>query len=608
MDREALKGVLLALKLTLSLKNYMVLFISGVVVMMTLALLVVPKNLYESIYADQAENYSQDIAVQTSTGIAYALRDFDAKIDQLIEEPAFQLLVESDESDTVLNFGFSQLMADYLSPRSLDQYYVQNIDLYVKSTGAVYSYGNKPTRLSQPFQSDYMTQALVYPMELNWIGYNPESDSIDISRLIYDPATYETEALLVIRMSVDFLLDKFNAFNTISIDKMYIADEQARVMGANDKKALGTTAEYAELIQNKQSGTISNSSQLIIFSRLEDVAASFPYEKWTTIVLIDKDILFSSLDKLVGFLYVFAAAIAAIGIFLAVMIAQRVSRPIGSLVRAMSQAEQGNLAMSLQTNSSIREVSLFNRGFNEMTAKLNNLINTVYKIRLAEKEAQLRNLLAKINPHFLFNTLQMISWKAHEYEADQVCDMIHSLSYMLETELYADGDQTFTLAEELKYIEHYVKIIRSKYVDKIAVRIHVPEELLQYQIPKLVIQPILENAITHGLAPKTSSGQVSLEVFRDKEDMVIQVVDDGVGMRSNVLKKALDLGAADYETTVAGKHGIALANIQQRIHLLYGDEYGLAIESNLAEGTRITMRVPLLKDEGKDIHDQDTHR
>lgn len=202
----------------------------------------------------------------------------------------------------------------------------------------------------------------------------------------------------------------------------------------------------------------------------------------------------------------------------------------------------------------------------------------------------------------------MISWKAHEYEADQVCDMIHSLSYMLETELYADGDQTFTLAEELKYIEHYVKIIRSKYVDKIAVRIHVPEELLQYQIPKLVIQPILENAITHGLAPKTSSGQVSLEVFRDKEDMVIQVVDDGVGMRSNVLKKALDLGAADYETTVAGKHGIALANIQQRIHLLYGDEYGLAIESNLAEGTRITLRVPLLKDEGKDIHDQDTHR
>ncbi|NCA98505.1 MAG: HAMP domain-containing protein [Clostridia bacterium] len=596
------------LKLTLSLKNYMVLFISSVVVLMTLALLVVPKNLYESIYADQAENYSQDIAVQTSTGIAYALRDFDAKIDQLIEEPAFQLLVESDAPDSVLNFGFSQLMSDYLSPRSLDQYYVQNIDLYVKSSGAVYSYGSKPTRLSQPFQSDYMKQALVYPMELNWIGYNSTVDSIDISRLIYNPATYETEALLVIRMSVDFLLDKFNAFNTISIDKMFIADDQARVMGANDKRALGTTAEYADLIKNKQSGTISNSSQLIIFSRLEDVAASFPYEKWTTIVLIDKDILFANLNQLAGFLYAFAVVIAAMGIILAVMIAQRVSRPIGSLVRAMNQAQQGHLSTSLETHSSIREVSLFNHGFNEMTAKLNNLINTVYRIRLAEKEAQLRNLLAKINPHFLFNTLQMISWKAHEYEADQVCDMIHSLSYMLETELYADGDQTFTLAEELQYIEHYVKIIRSKYVDKIAVQIHVPGELFSYQIPKLVIQPILENAITHGLAPKTSSGQVSLEVFRDNEDMVIQVVDDGVGMRSNVLKEALNLDAVDNETESTGRHGIALANIQQRIHLLYGDGYGLTIASNLTRGTCVTLRIPLLKTEGKDNHDQDTHR
>lgn len=583
------------LKLTLSLKNYMVLFISGVVVLMTLALLVVPKNLYESIYADQAENYSQDIAVQTSTGIAYALRDFDAKIDQLIEEPAFQQLVAADEPDSGSYFGFSQLMSDYLSPRSLDRYYVQNIDLYVKSSGATYSFGSKPTRLKQPFQSDYMTQALVYPMELNWIGYNPDADSIDISRLIYDPATYETEALLVIRMSVDFLLDKFNAFNTISIDKMYITDEQARVMGANDKKALGTTAEYADLIKNKQSGTISNPSQLIIFSRLEDVAASFPYEKWTTIVLINKDVLFSSLNKLVGFLYAFAAAIAAIGIFMAVMIAQRVSQPIGRLVKAMSQAEQGNLATSLETRSSIREVRLFNRGFNEMTTKLNNLINTVYKIRLAEKESQLRNLLAKINPHFLFNTLQMISWKAHEYEADQVCDMIHSLSYMLETELYADGDQTFTLAEELQYIEHYVKIIRSKYVDKITVRIDVPEALLPYQIPKLVIQPILENAITHGLAPKTSAGQVTLAASRDGDDLVIKIVDDGVGIRSNVLKNALDLVEMEDEPAVTGRHGIALANIQQRVHLLYGDAYGLLIESDLSSGTCVTLRIPLRK-------------
>lgn len=596
-------------KVTFSLNRYLVTLISLIVVIMTLAILVLPTRLYESLYAAQAENYCKNIAVQTSTGISYALYDFDVKIDQLIDEPVMRAIVQSPLSDAGQYQDFHNLIADYLQPRSMDQYYVQTIDLYVRSTGTSFSYGSKPTRLDDPFHSTYLQEALVYPMELNWIGYQPAVDCIDIARLIYNKDTYEIQGLLVIRISVEFLLDKFNAFNTINIEQMYIADEKGLIMSAKDKAALGTTVAYADLIKNRTSRTISDSQELVIFSRLEDVAAAFPYEKWSTIITINKAVLFRDMHRILNFLYAFALVIAILGIAAAIFIASQISRPIDRLVHAMGQAQQGDLSISLATKSPIREVSLFNHGFNEMAAKLNNLINTVYKIQIVEKEAQLRSLRSQINPHFLFNTLQLISWQAHNYEADPVCDMIHSLSYMLESDLYSTDEHTFTLREELKYIGHYAKIIQCKYLDKIRIDIDVPDELLDCKIPKLIIQPFIENSVTHGLAPKTSAGFVSLRIWHDwpagseNGDLAAVIADDGVGIRQNTLqaiqqslRQPASQPPADGPGSQAGEagHRIALANIQHRIHLLYGDAYGFTIDSDLARGTVVTLRIPYL--------------
>lgn len=578
--------------MTFSLKRYLLVLISLIVILMTLVLLIVTTMVYSSNYSKQAENYSKDIAVQTSTGISFALYDFDIKIDQLIDETVLRSIIQSATSDPGHPSSYKKLISEYFQPRSMDQYYVQTIDLYVKGSGETFSYGSKPSNLKDPFNSDYLKQALVYPMELNWIGYNRDQDCIDISRLIYDKESYEIQALLVIRLSVEFLLDKFNAFNTISIEQMYICDGNAMIMGAIDKTTLGTKVKYADLIQYQKPSTINYPNELVVFNRLEDVSAAFPYEKWSTIITINKDVLFSSQRQILNFLVPFAIIVLVFGLTAAMTIARKISKPIGLLVNAMGEVQQGNLNLSLNPDSRIREVNSFSLGFNEMVVKLDNLINTVYKIQLAEKESQLRSLRAQINPHFLFNTLQLISWKAHEYEAEVVCDMIYSLSYMLEAELYSNDAYTFTLREELKYIEHYTKIITAKYMDKIHVEIDVPDEFLDCKIPKLIIQPIIENAITHGLAPKSSAGRVSLRVRRVGDSLVADIEDDGIGIRQKILKSIQTQESSEADLNGNVSHGIALANIQQRIRLLYGEPYGVTVYSNLASGTKVSLLLP----------------
>ena len=200
----------------------------------------------------------------------------------------------------------------------------------------------------------------------------------------------------------------------------------------------------------------------------------------------------------------------------------------------------------------------------------------------------------QLNPHFLFNTLQLISWKAYEYEAYPVCDMISSLSYMLQTDLYSNENKVYTLRDEMEYIKQYTLIIRCKYNNKIAIHTSIPEHLLDCIIPKLIIQPFLENSINHGLAPKPTPGVVSISVEQCDQDLLCIIEDDGVGIDNKVLQniRSLDSPATSIDNPNKNGHHIALSNIKTRLELLYGKNYGFTITSQLSFGTRVELRIP----------------
>ena len=580
----------------ISFQPLLILCISGLLSVTALLLLAVPARLYASLYEEQAKGYCGNIVYQTSVGISQAITAFDVKINRLADAPVIRSILSSPAAAADMWYEYKTAVSDHFVPQTIDDYYLQELDLYIKGVDTVLQYGSKPLHLPVPFESSYYHHSLIYPVEMNWLGYNTADDCIDITKVLYDYSTYEVQGFFVIRLSKDFLLDKFEAFNTIDPEQLYILDDKGTVLCSNSTAYLGQPFPYLYEQLAGEQGSVKTKDHMIVYSGFQNISTDFPYRNWTAAITLDQNKLLKDFRRILYLFIGITAGIIAAGVFITVYLSRYVTHPIEHVVQAMNEVEHENLQVRLADTHQIREIRSINHGFNRMTIRLDTLINTVYKTQLAQKEAQLKILRSQINPHFLFNTLQLISWKAYEYEAYQVCEMIDSLSYMLQTDLETGDDNWHTLRDEMEYIRHYERIIHCKYENKITFNFQIPDELLDCRIPKLIIQPFLENSVSHGLAPKDGEGYVTLRVSGEEQVLTAVIADDGVGMRGGLLAALQDpVPPSRMEEADAKGHHIALSNIQNRIHILYGEPYGFEIESRLYEGTVVTLRIPLEK-------------
>lgn len=580
-------------KITYRIQYCLIVFSLLFLLFVSVALFFIPYKLYTKLYISQAEYYCNNFLAQANIGVGNSLTEFNEKIQEIIDDKSIREILQHQTPDSSSQYNYQIAVSEYFQPQTMDDYYLQELDLYVKESGEYLRYGTKATELTSPFSSSYYQKAIAYPTKVNWISYNQEMDCIELSAIAYSKETYAVQGLVIIRLSTDFLLDKFNAYNTLDINQLYIADQYQQILCTTENSALGHSLQDLNL--DLHSGTAEIGSSIAIMRPLYSSNTSFPYDEWTSVILLDKQLLLQPFHQIAKIFYGIALGLLLCSIIIILKFSDFITKPVAALVFAMKRVEKEHLDITLPENSPLKEIADINRGFNQMVARLNTLINSVYKSKLAEQEAQLKALQSQINPHFLFNTLQLISWKAYEYEAMPVCDMLGSLSYMLQTDLCSDDENTFTLREEVEYIRQYSKIIQCKYNDKIRICVDVPEELMECKIPKLILQPFLENSITHGLAPKTSPGQVSLTVRHENDQLSITIRDDGIGMRSNILHSIQKVSNHN-EGNVGNTYGhhIALDNIQNRIHLLYGDSYGFRIESRLNMGTTVSLNLPCI--------------
>ncbi len=206
------------------------------------------------------------------------------------------------------------------------------------------------------------------------------------------------------------------------------------------------------------------------------------------------------------------------------------------------------------------------------------------KLRMAEFEL----LQAQINPHFLYNTLDAIVWSAEAGNQRQVVDMVGSLSEFFKTSLNR-GKEVVSIKDELQHVRSYLEIQKIRYQDILDYEIDVPAELFDYQIPKITIQPIVENALYHGIKNKRCGGKISIKAWEVEKDMIIEVSDNGIGMdenRLNEVKNELS-GNESKSATIYGMY-----NVNERIRLSYGDKYGISINSTFGEGTEVYILLP----------------
>lgn len=277
----------------------------------------------------------------------------------------------------------------------------------------------------------------------------------------------------------------------------------------------------------------------------------------------------------------------------AILIAMGIVKPIHNLNQATTEVAMGNLdaRAKVQTNDEISDLA---EDFNTMAENMKNLISHIKEDEQKMRRADLRLLQEQINPHFLYNTLDTIVWLIEAEENQQAVDMVVTLSDFFRLVL-SKGKEFITIHEEERHIRSYLEIQSMRYRDIMDYEILIDEDLYQYQILKLTLQPLVENALYHGIKYKRAKGTIRVTGKKQGDCLVFVVSDDGVGMEAeelNLLRSEIEKPCQESEK------GFGLANVNERIHMYFGKEYGMQIDSEKGKGTSITITIPAMEKEG----------
>jgi len=289
----------------------------------------------------------------------------------------------------------------------------------------------------------------------------------------------------------------------------------------------------------------------------------------------------------IRFTFIAFVVIAIVLFVLSILIPLSITRPINELSKVMDRVAKGDLSVRANFNKG-PEMTALSDSLNTMIDKINELLQQVTDEQTCLRKAEFEVLQAQINPHFLYNTLDAIVWLAEAGEQKKVVTMVGDLSNFFRTSLN-HGRDIVTIQDELQHINSYLKIQKVRYQDILEYDIQVPKDLNDYLIPKITLQPLVENALYHGIKNKRGRGKIIVTGRRDGEILVLSVSDNGIGMTPEVLerlKEELRL-ETEGERTIYGMY-----NVNERIRLNFGDQYGLHIASTYGEGSQIEVVLP----------------
>ena len=252
----------------------------------------------------------------------------------------------------------------------------------------------------------------------------------------------------------------------------------------------------------------------------------------------------------------------------------------------------GEDLQALVTNTNADEITELGISFNLMIGRIRELLNSKMLEQENLKKAELRTLQAQINPHFLYNTLDTIVWMAESNRNDQVIEIVRALSSFFRIAL-SKGKDWISLRQEIEHVKSYLTIQKMRYRDILDYEIDVDEELLDSTILKLTLQPLVENALYHGIKTKRNGGEIVVSASRGEENNVVLVVrDDGVGFTPYKLTQIREMLATESGQITMNEGGFGLENVNKRLKLYYGIQYGLSIQSHYRGGTQVTVTIP----------------
>ena len=286
-------------------------------------------------------------------------------------------------------------------------------------------------------------------------------------------------------------------------------------------------------------------------------------------------------------IYVLTAVILVIvALLFSRFMARSITLPIQKLRDSMEKVQEGDFSVSDVVVDSDNEIGSLTKSFDVMTHRIQELMEQNVHEQEEKRKSELKALQSQINPHFLYNTLDSIIWMAEGKKYEEVVLMTASLARLLRQSI-SNEDEVVPIANEVEYAKGYLTIQKMRYKDKLEFQIDVDPSILHIPLIKLVLQPIIENAIYHGLKYKESKGLLIIKGFMKDGNAVLQVIDDGVGMSEDTLAHIYDRHKVNYHS-----NGVGVYNVQKRLKLYYGEDYGITYESAEGKGTAATITIP----------------
>ena len=315
------------------------------------------------------------------------------------------------------------------------------------------------------------------------------------------------------------------------------------------------------------------------------------YSGWRVVGVIPESEFSDSIRPIYHALSLCIAVSLGLVVLVSIGVSDTVTRPISKLSRLMEKAEEGDFSVRFDAMHR-DEIGVLGGSFNHMLEHIGELIHELYEEKQIRLEAQLKSLQEQIKPHFLYNTLDTISWMARAQNAMDVVRLVDALTNMFRVGL-SSGRDYITLREEKNHVTNYLYIQKVRYQDRLRYSIEIPDKYDGLVVPKLILQPLVENAIYHGVKMKRGGGGIKVTAHLEEKTLCLTVWDDGAGISPERLEAVRQNRGAPQEE----KRGFGLSYISERIELTYGAPYGVDIDSTEGEYTQVTVRLPVREED-----------
>lgn len=391
--------------------------------------------------------------------------------------------------------------------------------------------------------------------------------------------------ILLIDLNFKVINDMLNQLDLGNRGYVFVVDREGNIVYHPQQQLLYSnlkTEQIERVLQEPSGGFVTKEDGISRIYTVKDSGFG-----WKIVGVFYENALVENKKKMKLSFAVAGLFCLGVGVMVSYLISRNLTRPIKRLQENMNEVEKGNFDIRVPVGHS-KEISSLARSFNLMMMKIKELMNQIVVEQEFKRKSELNALQAQINPHFLYNTLDSIIWMAEGKKHDEVILMTSALAKLFRASL-SKGQELIPIATEIEHITSYLKIQQMRYQDKIEFTVHIDSSLKRYMTLKVLLQPLVENAIYHGVKNKQGRGMIHIHGARIGQDIELRVIDDGIGMDEETIRTILD--PSDAHTN---KVGVGIANVHQRIQLYFGSKYGLSYKSILHEGTTAIVTIPAI--------------